>query len=47
MSLREQGYNYMYVLQLFTELKALPHNAIRIKCYDVEGPMNSSGHFAT
>jgi hypothetical protein len=25
----------------------LPPNAVRIKCYDFEGPMNSSGHFAS
>jgi hypothetical protein len=28
-----------------TELIALPPNAIHIKCYDFEGPMNPSGHF--
>jgi hypothetical protein len=44
MCLSEQG--YIYVLQLFTELIALPHNTIRIKCYDVEGSMNSSGRLA-
>jgi hypothetical protein len=32
----------MQVLQLFTELIALPPNAICIKCYDFEWPMNSS-----
>jgi hypothetical protein len=31
-------------LQLFTELIALPPNAVSIKCYDFKGPMNSSGH---
>jgi hypothetical protein len=30
----------MQVFQLFTELIALPSNAIGIKCYDFEGSMN-------
>jgi hypothetical protein len=30
----------MLVLYLFTELVALPPNAIRIKSYDFEGPIN-------
>jgi hypothetical protein len=34
-------------LQLFAELIALPQNAIRIKCYDFEWPMNSIYHFAS
>jgi hypothetical protein len=33
-------------LAAVTELIALLHNAIRIKCSDFEAPMNSSGHFA-
>jgi hypothetical protein len=32
---------------LFTELIALPPNAIRIKFWDCEGPMNSSGHLVS
>jgi hypothetical protein len=41
----KQGHIYTYVLQLFTELMALPPNAIGIKCYDFEGSMNTNGHF--
>jgi hypothetical protein len=39
----EQGYIYVQVRQLI----ALPHYAIRIKCYEFDRPMNSSGHFAS
>jgi hypothetical protein len=35
----------MQILQLFAELIALPQNAIHIKCYDFEGPMNSICHY--
>jgi hypothetical protein len=43
----EQSHIYTLVLQLFTELIALPHTAICSECYDFEGPMNSSGHFVS
>jgi hypothetical protein len=33
-SLWEQGHIYMYFLQLYAELIALPPDAICIKCYD-------------
>jgi hypothetical protein len=45
MCLWEQSHIYMQVLQLFTELTALPPNVIRIKCYDFERPINSSSPF--
>jgi hypothetical protein len=45
MCLWKQGYIYVKVLNLFSELIALPQNAIRIKCYDFEGPINSSIQF--
>jgi hypothetical protein len=45
MSLWKQSHIYMQVLQLFTELIAPTPNAICIKCYDFERPMNSSNHF--
>jgi hypothetical protein len=45
MCLREQSHIYALFLQLFTELIALPPNAICIEVYDLEGPMNSSDHF--
>jgi hypothetical protein len=35
------------VLQLFSELIASPPNAICIKCYDFERPMNSSSLFVS
>jgi hypothetical protein len=35
----------MQVFQLFGELIALPPNAIRIECKDLEGPVNFRGHF--
>jgi hypothetical protein len=35
----------MQDLHLFTELIAWPPNVICSKCYDFEGPMNSSSHF--
>jgi hypothetical protein len=37
----------MQVLQLFAELITLLRNAVLIKCYDFEGPMNSIYHFAS
>jgi hypothetical protein len=33
------------VLLLFTELKALPSNAIYIKCDDFGSPVKSTGHW--
>jgi hypothetical protein len=45
MCLWEQSHVYMQVLQLFAELIALPQNAICIKCYDFEGPMNYIYHY--
>jgi hypothetical protein len=36
---------HLYVLQLLTELTELPSIVICIKCYDFEGPMNSSSRF--
>jgi hypothetical protein len=36
MRLMEQSHIYVEALQLFTELIALPPNAICIKCYDFE-----------
>jgi hypothetical protein len=47
MCLRKQSDICMQVLQLFIEFIALPLNTIRIKCYDFEGPVNSSGHFVS
>jgi hypothetical protein len=41
MFLCEQSYIYVSL----TELIALPPNAICIKCYDSERPMNSISHF--
>jgi hypothetical protein len=37
----------MKVFQLFTEHTALPPNAIYIKRYDFERPMNSSSNFVS
>jgi hypothetical protein len=37
---------YMLVLQLFTEFIVLPPNVVRMKYWDFEEPMKSSGHFA-
>jgi hypothetical protein len=34
MCLSKQSLIYVHVLKLFTELIALPPNAIHIKCYD-------------
>jgi hypothetical protein len=34
----------LIVLQLSTELIALPPITIGIKCYDIEAPMSSSGY---
>jgi hypothetical protein len=45
MCLLSHGYIYVQVFQLFTELITLPPNVIRIKCYDFEWPMNSSGQY--
>jgi hypothetical protein len=45
MSIWKQSHIYMYVLQLFTGIKALPPNAIFIKCYDFERPMNPMSYF--
>jgi hypothetical protein len=45
MCLWEQSHVYLQDLQLFAELIALPQNAIRIKCYDIEGPMNYICHY--
>jgi hypothetical protein len=43
----EQSHIYTLFLQLFTELVALPPNAICIECYNFQGPMNSSGQFVS
>jgi hypothetical protein len=40
-----ESHGYMQILQLFAELIILPQNAIRIKYYDFEGPMNSICHY--
>jgi hypothetical protein len=47
MCLWEQSHIYMQDLQLFTELIALLPNAISIKCYDFEQPLNSSSFFVS
>jgi hypothetical protein len=47
MCLLEESHIYMWILQLFIELIALPPTAIPIKSYDFDGPVNSAGHSAS
>jgi hypothetical protein len=44
-SLKIEPRLYAYLADVFSQLIALPQNAIRIKCYDFEGPMNSIYHY--
>jgi hypothetical protein len=41
----QNSHIYMQILHLFPELIALPSNAIHIKCYDFNGPINSGYEF--
>jgi hypothetical protein len=43
----KQGKIYIQVLQLVTELIALPPSDILIKFYDFKGPMKSFGYSAS
>jgi hypothetical protein len=47
MCLRQKRHMYMVALRLFTELKVLPSNVIRIKCNDFEEPINASDHWSS